>query len=165
VRPWVRKSIATQAYVDVQQALSSRDGGTLRTDLDAAGELAPRTYWRSMAYASRAGQTDGGYDPQHASGLLGVQRARSPEYYDNSSLQAPKATNWDAGLLYQVTPTAAVYAGTQYAIEVDGRFSDFQLYNGTEAPLRKQRRTQAGTKLELLDRRPALTIEPFACVN
>ena len=367
----VRKSIETQSYVELKQGLSSRDGGTLRTDLDAAGELASRTYWRTVAYASRSGQTDGGYDAQHAGGLLGVlgyrgtefkatltlqtdnqriapartsrggmpssngftpvaqgdldavdakdglrwrssdieldlswqlssqwrmtwkgrqeklvsdlnhhrywivgdetaagvdlhrhqtdasgagmqwglvgdvatgpvkhkllvafdlsrwrsqfgdgfaswavdpatyqpgttplpatpdtgdaqtlttrdkrernravllqdqirlgnwiarlaaQRAESPEYYDIVPRQGPKVTNWDAGLLYQITPTASVYAGTQSSAEVDGRSADLQLFNGTEAPLRKLRQTQAGTKLELLERRLALTLEAF----
>ena len=368
----VRRSIETQPYVEVKQGLSSRDGGTLRTDLDAAGQLAPHTYWRAMAYGSRSGQTDGGYDPQFAGGLLGVlgyrgtdlkatltlqtdnqriapapasrgivrradrsftgvergqwgavdaadglrwrssdieldlswqlssqwrmtwkgreerldssmnrhnygvveepplgqvdldrlqtdargggmqwgligdiatgpvkhklllaldldrrrserrdghatwlvdpatfepgatplpatpdagdpdaltsrekrerrravllqdqiylgnwiarlaaQTTHSSEYYDDFPLQGPKGTNWDAGLLYHVTPTASVYAGTQSSVEIDGRAVDFPLFDGTEAPLRKLRQTQAGTKLELLDRRLALTLEAF----
>jgi outer membrane receptor protein involved in Fe transport len=368
----VRRSIETQPYVEFKQGLSSRDGGTLRTDLDAAGQLAPHSYWRAMAYGSRTGQTDGGYDPQFAGGLLGVlgyrgtdlkatltlqtdnqriapsptsrgvrrradgtytgvekgqedavdatdglrwrssdveldlswqlsarwrmtwkgreerldssmnhhiyvahddqsvgqvdlsrrqsearggsmqwgligdvatgpvkhklllaldldrrhserrdgaatwivdpatfklsvtplpeasdfgdpdaltsrekrerkravllqdqiyvgnwiarlaaQTTHSSEYYDNFPLQGPKGTNWDAGLLYQITPTASVYAGTQYSVEIDGRAVDFPLFDGTEAPLRKLRQTQAGTKLELLERRLALTLEAF----
>jgi len=369
----VRKSIETQPYAEVKQGFTSRDGGTLRTDLDAAGEVAPRTYWRTVAYGSRSGRTDGGYDPQQATGLLGllgyrgpdfkatltlqtdnqrfapaptsrggmpnagggftgvepgqvtavnatdglrwrstdieldlswqlspqwrmtwkgrqerldsemhhhrywivddesaagvdlvrretdaqsanmqwgligdvatgpikhkllvaldlnrshsqlgegaaswavdpatfepgvtslpatpdsgdaltlttrekrernravllqdqlrlgkwiarlaVQRTHASEYYDdNMALQAPKATNWDAGLLHQITPTVSVYAGTQYSVEVDGRAADLQLFDGTDAPMRKLRQTQAGTKLELLDRRLALTLEAF----
>jgi iron complex outermembrane receptor protein len=368
----VRRSIETQPYVEVKQGLSSRDSGTLRTDLDASGQLAPHTYWRAMAYGSRTGQTDGGYDPQFAGGLLGVlgyrgtgfkatltlqtdnqriapapasrgvmrradnsftgvaagqwgavdaadglrwrssdieldlswqlstqwrmtwkgreerldssmnrhnyftfedqsagqvdlarrqsdargggmqwgligdvatgpvkhklllaldldrrrserrdgsatwnvdpatfepgvtplpeapdagdpdaltsrekrerkravllqdqiylgnwiarlaaQTTHSSEYFDGLPLQGPKGTNWDAGLLYQITPTASVYAGTQYSVEIDGRAVDFQLFDGTDAPLRKLRQTQAGTKLDLLDRRLALTLEAF----
>jgi len=92
---------------------------------------------------------------------LAAQRTQSPEYYDGAALQGPKATNWDAGLLYRITPTASVYAGTQYSVEVDGRAADLQLYDGTEAPMRKLRQTQVGTKLELLERRLALTLEAF----
>jgi iron complex outermembrane receptor protein len=366
----VRKSIETQPYVELKQGLSSRDGGTLRTDLDAAGALAPGTYWRTVAYASRSGHTDSGHDPQYAGGLLGVlgyrgthfnatltlqtdnqrvtpaptsrgarrlteggvtevepgqwgavvatdglrwrssdieldlgwqlskqwrmtwkgrqerlhsdmshhrywiyddqsdagvdlvrrqtdardagmqwgligdlatgpikhrllaaldldrrrlqqrngagatwyvdpatfepgvtpfvpdsaasdlnmahtrkrrravllqdqlhlgnsiarlavQRAHSFEDYAGIPLQGPHATNWDAGLLHQITPTFSVYAGRQYSIEIDGRGTDFQLYDGTEAPLRELRQTQAGTKLEMLEHRLALTLEAF----
>jgi iron complex outermembrane receptor protein len=368
----VRKSIETQPYVEVKQGLSSRDNGTLRTDLDASGALAPGTYWRTVAYASRSGRTDSGHEPQHAGGLLGVlgyrgtdfkatltlqtddqritpaptsrgvrrlaegsvtavepgqlgavdatdglhwrssdieldlswqlsqqwrmtwkgrqerldsdmrhhrysvtedqaaaevnlvrrqsdgqgggmqwgligdletgpvkhkllaaldldrwrsqrrdggalwrvdpvtfepgvtplpatpddgdpnalttrekrerkravllqdqarlgnwiarlaaQRTHASEYYDDLPLQGPKGTNWDAGLLYQITPTVSLYAGTQYSVEVDGRAVDFPLFDGTEAPLRKLRQTQAGTKIDLLEHRLALTLEAF----
>jgi len=366
----VRRSIETQAFTEIQQGFSSRNGGTLRTDLDAAGELAPRTYWRTMAYSSHTGRTDGGYDAQYADGLLGVfgyrgadfratltlqadnqrlapaptsrggmelsdgtyspvqprqfgaidatdgrrwhstdiefdlswqlsaqwrmtwkgrhervdsdyrrhfywtygdeaagvervsdrtiarglgmqwgllgdvttgplkhklliafdrDRGRAQSdvgsaswdvdpaafepgttplpgtpYYEDSEpvavrvhkrsmllqdqihlgnwiarlagqrsqssetnsyygleTQEPKVTNWDAGLLYQITPAVSVYAGTQYSAEVDLRGTDYLLYDGTMAPLRKLRQTQAGTKLELLDRRLALTLEAF----
>ena len=366
----VRKSIETQAHVEVKQGLSSRDNGTLHTDLDAAGELAPRTYWRAVAFGSRSHRTDSGHDPQHAGGLLGVlgyrgadfnatltlqtdnqritpaptsrggmqrsdggfapvepnqmgavdatdglrwrstdveldlswqlspqwrmtwkgrqermvsdlrhhlywaygdeaagvdlvssqtdaqsigmqwgligniatgpmkhrllvafdldrersqidegfaswdvdpatfepgvtplpatpysgdsqtltmrtrkravllqdqvrlgnwiarlaaQRSRSSEskLYYGVPLQEPNVTNWDAGLLHQITPTVSVYAGTQYSVEVDVRGTDYLLYDGTEAPLRKLRQTQAGTKLELLERRLELTLEAF----
>ena len=365
----VRRSIETQAFAEVKQGFSSRNGGTLRTDLDAAGELAPRTYWRAMAYSSHTGRTDGGYDAQYADGLLSVFGYRGADFKATLTLQAdnqrlapapnsrggmaladgtyspvqpshfgaidatdgrrwhstdieldlswqlsaqwrmtwkgrhervdsdyrrhfywtdgdeaagvdrvsdrtvargmgmqwgmlgdvatgplkhkllmavdldrghaqsdvgstgwdvgplayepgttplpapyyedseptavrvhkrsvllqdqihlgnwiarlaaqrsqssetnsyygletrePKVTNWDAGLLYQITPTVSVYAGTQYSAEVDLRGTDYLLYDGTAAPLRKLRQTQAGTKLELLDRRLALTLEAF----
>jgi iron complex outermembrane receptor protein len=366
----VRRSIETEPFAEVKQGFSSRNGGTLRTDLDAAGELAPRTYWRAMAYSSHTGRTDGGYDAQYADGLLGVfgyrgadfkatltlqadnqrlapvptsqggmerpdgtfspvqpsqfdaidatdgrrwhstdieldlswqlsaqwrmtwkgrherldsdfrrhlywtygdeeagvdrvsdhtvarglgmqwgllgdvatgpmkhqlliafdrdrgraqsdvgsaswdidpaafepgstplpgapyyegsdtaavrvhkrslllqdqihlgnwiarlaaQRSQSSETnsYYGMETQEPKVTNWDAGLLYQVTPTVSVYAGTQYSAEVDLRGADFLLYDGTEVPLRKLRQTQAGTKMELMDRKLALTVEAF----
>jgi len=366
----VRKSIETQPYVEVKQAFNSRDSGTLRTDLDAAGALAPQTYWRTVAFGSRSGQTDSGYDPQRATGLLGVlgyrstdfkatltlqteqqrirrdptsrggmqredgsftavepsqvgtvdatdglrlsstdveldlswqlspqwrmtwkgryerlgsdlrqhlywtfgdqarvdlvhnnydaqsavmqwgligdvatgpikhrllialdldrgrlqarkgmgswevdpvtfepgvtplpatpdswdaqtlstrqrkravlvqdqmrlgswiarlaaqrsQSFKSEELYDGMALQQPKITNWDVGLLHQITPTVSVYAGTQYSAEVDVGGADYLLYDGTAAPLRKLRQTQAGTKLELLERRLALTLEAF----
>jgi iron complex outermembrane receptor protein len=366
----VRKSIETQPYVEVKQGLSSRDNGTLRTDLDAAGALAPQTYWRAVAFGSRSGDTDSGHDPQRAAGLLGVlgyrgtdfkatltlqtdeQRIRpdptsrggmlredgsftavepvqvgtidrtdglhlrstdieldlswqlSPQWrmtwkgrkerssselrqhfhwvfgdelagvdlvsintdaqsanmqwgligdlatgpikhrllmaldldrgrwqgqegFDNwdvdpatfepgvtplpatpdsgysetltihkrkravlvqdqvrlgnwiaqvaaqrshsyesedvygVTLDEPKVTNWDAGLLYQITPTVSVYAGIQHSVEVDFQNADFLLYDGTGLPMRKLRQTQAGTKLELLDRRLALTLEAY----
>jgi iron complex outermembrane recepter protein len=368
----VRKSIETQPYVEVRQGLSSRDGRTLRTDLDAAGALAPGTYWRTVAYASRSGHTDSGHDPQYARGLLGVlgyrgtdfkatltlqtdnqritpdptsrgvrrladggftgvepgqlgavdatdglrwrssdieldlswqlsqqwrmtwkgrqerlhadmnhhrywvaedqtaaevnlerrqsdgqgggmqwgligdletgpikhkllaaldldrwrsqrrdgsavwrvdpvtfepgvtplpatpddgdpnalttrekrerkravllqdqlrlgnwiarlaaQRTHASEHYDDAPLQGPKGTNWDAGLLYQITPTVSLYDGTQHSVEIDSRAVDFQLFDGTEAPLRKLRQTQAGTRIDLLERRLALTLEAF----
>jgi len=363
----VRKSIETQPYAEVKQGFTSRDGGTLRTDLEAAGEVAPRTYWRTVAYGSRSGHTDGGYASQQATGLLGLlgyrgadvnatltlqtdnrriapepisrggmqradgsftaiepsqvgaidatdgmrwrstdieldlswqlspqwrmtwkgrresldsdmrqhlywafddeagvdlarhqtdargasmqwglignfatgpmshrllmafdldhwrsqigdesaswdvdpatfepgvtplpatptddssqttrkrkravllqdqvrlgnwiarlaaQRGHSSEStdFDGYPLQEPKFTNWEAGLLYQITPTVSVYAGTQYSVEVDVEGGDYLLYDGTAAPLRKLRQTQAGTKLELLERRLALTLEAF----
>lgn len=367
----VRRSIDTQPHVEVKQGISSRDSGTLRLEFDAADELAARTYWRAVAYGSRSGRTDGGYDPQHAGGLLAalgyrgadfkatltlqadqrrvapapssrggmprgdggftaledgqmpsveasdglswrsrdvevdldwrlspqwrmtwkgrvetvdsdmrhhrywtlddteagvdlvrrrsearsaamqwgvigdistgpmkhrvllaldldrwrlqrgdgfaswavdpasyepgvtplpatpdsgdaqtltgrttrerkhatllqdqirlgswiarlaLQRSHSPEFYDNAELKGPRATNWDAGLLYQLTPTASVYAGAQHSVEVDGRAADFQLFDGTDAPLRKVRQAQAGTKFDLLERRLALTLEAF----
>lgn len=368
----VRKSIEERTYVDVAQGFSSRDSGTLRTDLDAAGKLASGTYWRTVAYASRSGRTDSGHDPEHAGGLLGVlgyrgtdfkatltlqtdqqrnapapasrggmpragggftavepgqlgavdardglhwrstdieldlswqlspqwrmtwkgrqekldsdmrhhrywifddmssakvdlvrletdaqsagmqwgligdvetgpikhklllaldldrwrslrgdgnarwevdpatfepgvtplpatptegdpntlstrekrerrhavllqdqirlgkwiarlamQRTHSSEYFDEVPRQGPRATNWDAGLLHQITPTASVYAGAQYSAEVDGRTMDLQLFDGTDAPQRKVRQAQAGTKFELLNRRASLTLEAF----
>jgi outer membrane receptor protein involved in Fe transport len=83
----VRRSIETQPYVEFKQGLSSRDGGTLRTDLDAAGQLAPHSYWRAMAYGSRTGQTDGGYDPQFAGGLLGVLGYRGTDLKATLTLQ------------------------------------------------------------------------------
>lgn len=366
----VRKSIDVDEHVALKQSLSSRDSGTLRLDLDAAGEMAPRTYWRAVAFGSRSGRTDGGYDPQHAGGLLtalgyrgadfkatltlqadqrrvapaaaslggvpgedgfvpvkeghapvvdpadgldwrardveldldwrlspqwrmtwkgrvetveggmrhnrywalndttalvellrrrskardagmqwglvgnvatgpvthrllmaldldrwrlhrgdgtarwfldpnsyqpgvtplpttpdegeaqaldertlrerkhavllqdqlrlgswiarlAVQRTHSSEYFDVVERLGPRATNWDAGLLYQVTPSVAVYAGTQYSVELDGRVADFELYDGTVAPYRRERQAQAGTKIELLEHRVALTLEGF----
>jgi iron complex outermembrane receptor protein len=366
----VRKSIETQPFVEVKQGLSSRDNGTLRTDLDAAGALAPRIYWRAVAFGSRSGHTDSGHDPERATGLLGVlgyrgsdfkatltlqtdehriradavsrggmlredgsftavepvqvgtidktdglslrstdieldlswqlspqwrmtwkgrqerlgsdtrehlywtfgdemagvdltrinedsqsasmqwgligdlatgpikhrllmafdldrgrsqgheaidnwfvdpatfepgvtplpstpdieesqtgatrvrkravlvqdqlrlgkwiaqlaaQRSHSHEsdWLNAVALQEPKVTNWDAGLLYQITPTVSVYAGTQYAVEVDVESADLLLYDGTKAPLRKLRQSQVGTKLELLERRLALTLEAY----
>ncbi len=368
----VRKSIEERTYVDVTQGITSRDSGTLRTDLDAAGNLASGTSWRAVAFASRSGRTDSGHDPEHAGGLLGVlgyrgtgfratltlqtdqqrnapapasrgglprgdgsftavepgqlgavdatdgllwrstdieldlswqllpqwrmtwkgrmekldsdmrhhrywtfddrssagvdlvhletdaqsagmqwgligdvetgpvkhkllvaldldrrrslrgngnarwavdpatfepgvtplpttptegdpntlstremrerkhavllqdqlrwakwiarlavQRTHSSEYFDEVPRQGPRATNWDTGLLYQVTPTASVYAGSQYSAEVDGRTTDLQLFDGTEAPQRKVRQAQAGTKFELLQRRASLTLEAF----
>jgi iron complex outermembrane receptor protein len=367
----VRKSIEPQPFVEVKQSFSSRDSGIVRTDLDAAGALAPGTYWRAAAFGSRSGHTDGGYDPERSAALLGVlgyrgtdfkatltlqtdrQRIRpdatsrggmpredggftavepgqagtidttdslhlrstdieldlswqlSPQWRmtwkgrqerlggdlsqhlyrtalgdeaagvdlerskidaqsasmqwgligdlatgpikhrllmaldvdrghlqirdgvdiwevdpatfepgvtplpatpdsansqttssrklehavlvqdqvrlgnwiaqlaaqrshssgaedaNGVSLDEPKVTNWDAGLLYQITPTVSVYAGTQYSVEVDLQRSDVQLYDGTEIPLRELRQTQAGTKIDLLERRLALTLEAF----
>lgn len=366
-----RKSIDTEDHVELKQTISSRDSGTLRLDLDVADELAPRTYWRAVAFGSRSGQTDGGYDPQHAGGLLtalgyrsadfnatltlqtdrrritpaptslggvpsenggfmpltegdtpavapadgldwrasdvevdldwrlsqqwrmtwkgrvetvegdmshhrywalndttafvdllrrrvkardagmqwgivgnvatgpmthrlllaldldrwrlhrgdgsarwvldrtsfqpgvtplptepsegdaqalaeramrerkhavllqdqmrlgswiarlAVQRTHSPEYFDEIERQGPRATNWDAGLLYQITPSVSVYAGGQYSVELDGRVDNFELYDGSAAPYRRERQAQAGTKIELLERRLSFTLEGF----
>lgn len=365
----VRKSIETQAHADVTQSFSSRDSGTLRTDLDAAGQFTPgTTYWRAVAVGSRSGRSDSGHDPQHADGLLGVlgyhgadlkatltlqtdrqriaprpasrggmfrtdgsytpvdpgqlgviaaadglhwrssdieldfdwrlssqwhmtwkgrhermnsdssqhiyltfgdeaaevslqhnradaqstgmqwgligdvgtgpmkhkllvavdlDHARSqtreryagwevdpvtyqrgvtplsatPDFEDSQTLstrlrkrtvlmqdqihlsswivrvaaqrnlssesenpyglQEPSITSWDAGLLHQIMPTVSVYAGTQYSAEADIKAAEFMLYDGTAARPRKLRQTQVGSKLELLNRRLALTLEAF----
>jgi iron complex outermembrane receptor protein len=367
----VRKSIDTQEHLEFSQTLGSRDSGTLRLEVDAAGEVMPRTYWRAVAFGSRSGRTDGGYDPQHAGGLLAavgyrgadfkatltvqadrrrtaparaslggtpadnglsplspdaerpvvnradglwwqakdveidldwrlspqwrmswkgrvetveggmrhhrywepnesigfvdllqrstrardagmqwglvgnlatgpvahrllmavdlerwrlhrgdgaatwvvdpaayepgitplpatpdegdaqslsqrtlrerkhalllqdqlrlgswiarlaVQRTHSPEYFDEIPRQGPRATNWDAGLLYQLTPSASIYAGAQYSVELDGRTDDLQLHDGSSAPYRRERQSQVGTKLDLLERRLAFTLEAF----
>lgn len=367
----VRKSIATQEHLEFTQTAGSRDGGTMRLEVDAAGEVVPRTYWRAVAFGSRTGRTDGGYDPQHAGGLLAalgyrdadlkatltlqvdrrrtaparaavggmpsdnglrplspdaeapvvnradglnwqardvgidldwrlspqwrmtwkgrvetvegemrhhrywepnestgfvellqrrtrardagmqwglvgnvatgpvahrlllavdldrwrlqrgdgsalwvvdpaayqpgttplpatpdegdaqalnqrtmrerkqalllqdqlrlgswiarlaVQRTHSPEFFDEVQRQGPRATNWDAGLLYQLTPQASVYAGAQYSVELDGRAEDLQLYDGSAAPYRRERQSQFGTKIDLLEGRLAFTLEAF----
>jgi iron complex outermembrane receptor protein len=83
----VRKSIETQPYVELTQSFTSRDSGTLRTDVDAAGQLASGTYWRAVAFGSRSRRTDSGHDPQHAGGLLGVLGYRDTGFKATLTLQ------------------------------------------------------------------------------
>lgn len=97
---------------------------------------------------------------------LAVQRARTPLYdeqgFFNYTGQRALATNWDAGALYQLTPGASVYAGTQYAIENDRRdAAGFTLDDGTPAPLGKLRQAQVGAKFQWSGGRLASTVEAF----
>jgi outer membrane receptor protein involved in Fe transport len=93
---------------------------------------------------------------------LALQRVHTPEFYDVVSRQGPDATNRDFGVLYQLTPTLSVYAGHQYSQETDGRIIDFDLFDGTMAPPRKLRQTQAGLKFDWPQQRLAFTVEGFA---
>lgn len=97
---------------------------------------------------------------------LAVQRARTPLYEEQGFLnytgERTLVTNWDAGVLYQLTPAVSVYGGTQYAIETDRREAGgFTLDDGTEAPLGKLRQAQVGGKFQWLGGRLASTVEAF----
>ena len=75
---------------------------------------------------------------------------------------SPRATNSDAGVLYQFTPTFSAYVGHQYSQEADGRTADLVLFDGRPAPTRGLRQTQAGLKVEWPRQRLGFTVEGFA---
>jgi iron complex outermembrane receptor protein len=103
---------------------------------------------------------------------VAVQRARTPlhdeTWRDNRTgavIQSTgflpvSGTNWDAGLLYQLHPTLAVYAGTQRSTEASlvlpGQEAD-----GMPIPPSTTRQVQAGLKLTSADRRLSATLEVF----
>lgn len=93
---------------------------------------------------------------------LAVQRVRTPEFFDEVTRQGPRATNSDAGVLYQFTPTFSAYVGHQYSQEADGRTADLVLFDGRPAPTRGLRQTQAGLKVEWQRQRLGFTVEGFA---
>ena len=97
---------------------------------------------------------------------LAAQVARVPEY-DLSTPGAVsagtgrRAINWDAGVLYRLTPSASVYAGSQYSIETDvTRAIGSAIFDGSGDPTRTQQ-VQGGLKLDLLDDSLALTLEAY----
>lgn len=101
-----------------------------------------------------------------------VQRARTPTHdeiwRDNltGAIKQPNnfmpvsGTNWDAGLLYQIQPTLAVYAGTQRATEASQVLAG-QEVDGMPIPPSITRQVQAGLKLGSADRRLSATLEVF----
>ncbi|HEU4458194.1 MAG TPA: TonB-dependent receptor [Methylibium sp.] len=58
-------------------AFDTRDGGTLTSITDLESAPGGAADWRLVAYGKRSGSTDGGYEPVHASGLLGALRWRA----------------------------------------------------------------------------------------
>ena len=102
-----------------------------------------------------------------------VQRARTPTHDEfrqrlgNGVAIPPRnylpvdATNWDAGLLYQLRPALSVYAGTQYSVESDLRAPGETLADGSTPPPTLLRQVQLGVKGESLDGRLSWTMEAF----
>jgi len=103
---------------------------------------------------------------------VAVQRARTPSHretwrdiatgaVERSLVYLPvSGTNWDAGLLYQLWPTFAVYAGSQQATEAS-LVQPGQLNDGQSIPPSTTRQVQAGLKLSTTDRRLSATFEAF----
>jgi outer membrane receptor protein involved in Fe transport len=98
---------------------------------------------------------------------LAVQQTRMSERMvvfgtDDSLYTWPTALNWDAGLAYQLNPSASVYGGWQSAVANDyWAAGSRQRFDGSVAPLQRMRQVQAGMKFDLLDDRLALTLEAF----
>ncbi|HET7867820.1 MAG TPA: TonB-dependent receptor, partial [Burkholderiaceae bacterium] len=71
-------------------------------------------------------------------------------------------TNGDVGLLYQLRPSTAIYAGLQSTVEA-GNFSLAQLTlgDGSMRPPARMNQTQLGLKMELPDYRSTLSAEIF----
>ncbi len=97
---------------------------------------------------------------------LAAQAARVPEYDVGtggavSAGRGRRAVNWDAGVLYRLSPSASVYAGSQYSIETDiTRAIGSAIFEGAGEPTRTQQ-LQGGLKLDLLDDSLALTLEAY----
>lgn len=106
---------------------------------------------------------------------VSVQRARVPRH-DETMQFAPgseggsvdafqaeplQATNWDAGLLYQLRPTLSVYAGTQYSVESDLRSPGETLLDGSAPPPTALRQVQLGFKGEWPAHHLFWTLEAF----
>jgi iron complex outermembrane receptor protein len=102
---------------------------------------------------------------------LAVQHARTPSHRESTRIDKtgefntldylPESSlNWDAGMLYQIRPTVAVYAGGQQANE-----ASLVLPGQTDggAPIKPSpaRQLQAGLKLSTRDRRLTATFEAF----
>lgn len=103
-----------------------------------------------------------------------VQRARTPTHDEvrqrlgSGAAIAPRnylpvdATNWDAGLLYQLRPTLAVYVGAQESTEANLTLPEDQLNaDGAPIPPSVTRQLQAGLKFSTANRQLAGTIEAF----
>ncbi len=97
---------------------------------------------------------------------LGAQAARVPDYGVGAQGAVSvgtgrRAVNWDAGVLYRLSPSASAYAGSQYAVETDIiRAVGSAIFDGAGDPTRTQQ-FQAGLKLDLLDDSLALTLEAY----
>ncbi len=103
---------------------------------------------------------------------VSVQHARTPTHDETwrdirtGTVQQSMAflpvsgTNWDAGLLYQLWPTVAVYAGTQRSVEASMVLPG-QNVDGAPIPPSTTRQAQAGLKLASADRRLSATLEVF----
>jgi iron complex outermembrane receptor protein len=73
-----------------------------------------------------------------------------------------RGVNGDAGVLFQWRPSVAFYAGMQSTIEA-GQYlaEDFVLFDGSPRPPARMAQVQAGSRMQLLDGRLALTLEAF----
>ena len=97
---------------------------------------------------------------------LGAQAARVPDYGVGAQGSVSvgtgrRAINWEAGVLYRLSPSASAYAGSQYAVETDIiRVVGPAIFDGAGDPTRTQQ-FQAGLKLDLLDDSLALTLEAY----
>ncbi|HET7868534.1 MAG TPA: TonB-dependent receptor [Burkholderiaceae bacterium] len=96
---------------------------------------------------------------------LSAQAARVPVYVSTPGVVSEgdgrRAVNWDLGVLYRLSTSTAVYAGSQYAIESDIiRAVGSAIFEGNGDPTRTQQ-IQGGLKLDLLDERLALTLEAY----
>ena len=103
---------------------------------------------------------------------LALQQARTPTHREttrdnktgevNGSLDyLPESSlNWDAGMLYQIRPTVAIYAGGQQATEASLVLPG-QTNGGAPIKPSPARQLQAGLKLSTPDRRLSATFEAF----
>jgi iron complex outermembrane receptor protein len=103
---------------------------------------------------------------------LALQYARAPSHREttrdnqtgevNGSLAyLPESSlNWDAGMLYQIRPTVAIYAGGQQATEASLVLPG-QTDGGATIKPSPARQLQAGLKLSTTDRRLSATFEAF----
>jgi len=102
-----------------------------------------------------------------------VQRARTPTHDEfrqrlgDGAAIAPRnylpvtATNWDAGLLYQLRPTLALYVGAQETTEANLTLPEEQNNDGSPIPPSVTRQLQAGLKFSSANRQLAGTVEVF----
>jgi len=103
-----------------------------------------------------------------------VQRARTPTHDEfrlrlgDGAAIPPRnflpvdATNWDAGLLYQLRPTLALYVGAQETTEANLTLPEDQLNaDGAPIPPSVTRQLQAGLKFSTANRQLAGSIEAF----
>lgn len=103
---------------------------------------------------------------------LAVQQARTPTHREtirdnktgeerSSLAYLPESSlNWDAGMLYQIRPTVAIYAGGQQATEASLVLPG-QTNGGAPIKPSPARQLQAGLKLSTPDRRLSATFEAF----
>jgi iron complex outermembrane receptor protein len=103
---------------------------------------------------------------------LALQHARTPKHREStrdnqtgavtSSLDyLPESSlNWDAGMLYQLGPAVAIYAGGQQANEASLVLPG-QTDGGADIKPSPARQLQAGLKLNTPDRRLTATVEAF----
>lgn len=103
---------------------------------------------------------------------LAVQQARTPLHRETTrdnktggvssalSYLPESALNWDAGLLYQIRPTVAIYAGGQQATEANLVLPG-QTDGGATIKPSPARQLQAGLKLSTADHRLTATFETF----
>lgn len=103
---------------------------------------------------------------------LALQHARTPSHRETTrnnrtgEVIGPLAylpesgLNWDAGMLYQIRPTVAIYAGAQQATEASLVLPG-QTDGGADIKPSPARQLQAGLKLSTSDRRLSATFEAF----
>lgn len=103
---------------------------------------------------------------------LALQHARTPSHRETtrdnktgevtgSLAYLPESgLNWDAGMLYQIRPTVAIYAGAQQASEANLVLPG-QTDGGATIKPSPARQLQAGLKLSSPDRRLSATFEAF----
>ncbi len=103
---------------------------------------------------------------------LALQHARTPSHREatrdnktgevtGSLAYLPESgLNWDAGMLYQIRPTVAIYAGAQQASEANLVLPG-QTDGGATIKPSPARQLQAGLKLSSPDRRLSATFEAF----
>jgi len=103
---------------------------------------------------------------------LALQQARTPTHRETtrdnktgevkSSLAylPESALNWDAGMLYQIRPTVAIYAGGQQATEASLVLPG-ETNGGATIKPSPARQLQAGLKLGTPDRRLSASVEAF----
>jgi hypothetical protein len=107
---------------------------------------------------------------------LALQQARTPSHRETTrnnktgEVNGPLAylpesgLNWDAGMLYQIRPTVAIYAGAQQATEANLVLPG-QTDGGATIKPSPARQLQAGLKLSTPDRRLSATFEAFRIIQ
>lgn len=102
---------------------------------------------------------------------LALQHARTPSHRESIRIARtgvvttldylPESSlNWDAGMLYQIRPNVAIYAGGQQANEANLALAG-QTDGGADIKPSPARQLQAGFKLSSADRRLTATFEAF----